>query len=62
MTELNTFNALKQERKAIIHSGAGLPWDGLAQLLIYIQSWAWQVLLWNRSLVFNCIQPVPKVV
>lgn len=37
MTELNTFNALKQEEKAIIHSGTGLPWDGLAQQMIYLE-------------------------
>lgn len=36
MTRLNIFNALKQERKAIIHSRAGLAWDGLALQMIYI--------------------------
>lgn len=36
MTRLNTFNVLKQEQKAIIHSGAGLAWDGLALQMIYI--------------------------
>lgn len=35
MTRLNTFNALKQEQEAIIHSGAGLAWDGLALQMIY---------------------------
>lgn len=36
MTRLNTFNVLKQERKAIIHSRAGRAWDGLALQMIYI--------------------------
>lgn len=36
MTRLNTFYALNQERKAIIHAGAGLAWDGLALQMIYI--------------------------
>ena len=36
MTRLNVFNVLKQERKAIIHSRAGLAWDGLALQMIYI--------------------------
>lgn len=36
MTRLNTFNAPKQERKAIIHSGAVQVWDSLALQMIYI--------------------------
>lgn len=36
MTRLDTLSALAQERKAVIHSGAGLVWDDLALRMIYI--------------------------